>query len=404
MSVLTTSNNGNGRKTDSRNEIIVNHPSRPYSPRTGPAKSLHSEQLDYSAWLASLLIVIACTTTLSAEDARTEADLRAKLMTPITISLRDNPVRDSLQRLAETQAIAVFVDRRIDPTAELTLDANARPLDEVFRDVAKQRNLGIGTVGPVVYVGPPMTAARVATLAALRNQQAAELKPKLRKKMLTKQALTWTRLSEPRWIVRKLCAEAGLKIPAAEFIPHDLWVAANYPPMTLPERLTLVLAGFGLTYKIDEETLQVHLQRIPRAVAIDRSYRTRVNVQVIIPVLKKEYPGAFIRGEDKDLRVRATIEDHWAINAYLNPSSQPKLKDGEQVYSLAVKEQPLGKLVEQIAERLGVTVKFGEGARLLTDERVSFTVTNVTLEELFQAAVRPANLSATLEDNVVTIE
>lgn len=223
--------------------------------------------------------------------------------------------------------------------------------------------------------------------------------------MLVKQPLTWPRLTEPRWIARKLGAEVGLTLPTADMIPHDLWVAGDFPEMTLAERLTLVLAGFGMTYAVDEKEMQLKLKWMPQAVAIERVYPTRVDAQRIMPVLRKDYPQAFIRGEGNELRVRSTIEDHWAIEAYLSPDKRPRRSnDGQQVYSLTVKDRPLGPVLEQIADKLDLRVEFGAGASQLKDVRVSFAVANVTLEELFQAAVGPAKLTATLDGKVVRIE
>ena len=157
--------------------------------------------------------------------------------------------------------------------------------------------------------------------------------------------------------------------------------------MTLAERLTLVLAGFGMTYAVDEKEMQLQLKWMPQAVAVDRVYPTRVDAKRIIPVLRKDYPQAFFRGEGNELRVRSTIEDHWAIEAYLSPDKRSaKSTDGQQVYSLTVKDRPLGPVVEQICRR-GSTCKLNSAwAQVkLKDVRVSFAVTNVTLEELFQA-------------------
>jgi hypothetical protein len=351
-----------------------------------------------------ILLAVAGSGTLGAEDWHTGEDFFAALKSTVSMTVEGSPIRDSLGRLGKSQGVSLFVDRRVDPTSKITLVIEQEPLEDVIGKIARDQRLGVGFVGSVMYVGPPKTAARVATLAALKNDEAKELPSKLRGKLLAKQPLTWQRLTEPRWIARKLCAEAGLTIPAASMIPHDLWIAGDYPEMTLAERLTLVLAGFGMTYAVDEKEMQLQLRWMPQAVAVDRVYPTRVDAKRIIPVLRKDYPQAFFRGEGNELRVRSTIEDHWAIEAYLSPNKRPRRTDGQQVYSLTVQDRPLGPVVEQIAERLDLQIEFGVGASQLKDVRVSFAVTNVTLEELFQAAVGPAKLTATLDGKVVRIE
>lgn len=405
MSVLTTSETGNGHSFASHSDLAAERGDTLFCRRILAANSLLSEQRDVRRLLWPILLCFVLAATLSAEDWRTGSDFREALESTTNITVAGSPIRDSLQRLGRSQAVALFLDRRVDPTGELTISTDRQSLDRVIRRIARQNNLGVGYVGPVVYVGPPLTAARISTLAALKNQQAKKLAATLAAKMLTKKPLAWPKLSEPRWIARKLCAEAGLKLPTAKVIPHDLWLAGDYPPMTLAERLTLVLAGFGMTYAVDEQKRQLHLKGIPRALAVERVYTTRVDVNRIIPVLRKDYPGAFIRGAGNELRVRSTIEDQWAIEAYLSPPQRSRRSaNGQPLYTLTVKEQPLGKLVEQISSRLALQVEYGQGANKMKDQRVSFSVTNVTAEELFQAVVGPADLSATLDGDVVQIE
>jgi hypothetical protein len=376
-----------------------------FHPRILTVNSLYPGKLATAGYLLPILLTIACSVTLAAENWRTGEDFFAALKSKVSINVEQSPIRDSLGRLAASQAVALFVDRRVDPTNELTLAIAQQPLEDAVREIARHKQLGVGFVGPVIYVGPPKTAARIATLAVVKNEEAEKLPANLRNKLLARQLLTWPRLAEPRWIVRKLCAEAGLTLPAADVIPHDLWIAGDYPEMTLAERLTLVLAGFGMTYVVDEKEMQLKLKWMPQAIAVERVYPTRVDANRIIPALSKDYPQAFMRGEGNELWVRSTIEDQWAIESYLSPGKRPRRSSGgQQVYSLAVKDRPLGPVVEQIAEKLNLQVEFGTGANRLRDVRISFAVTNVTLEELFQAAVGPAKLTATVEGKVVRIE
>jgi hypothetical protein len=404
VSVLTTSQTGNGCSGAGAGSFGANPTNGPIPVRVA-TNSWHSESFAVRLQVLPLLFLLVVAATLSGEDWHVGKEFRNALQTEISVTMEGSPIREGLGRLARSQGISLFVDRRIDPTREITVAAERQPLDDVIRRIARQQALGVGYVGPVVYVGPPLTAARIATLAALRNQQATGFEPKLRSKMLTKKSLIWPRLSEPRWVVRKLAAEAGLALPAAQAIPHDLFEAGDYPPMTLAERLTLVLSGFGMTYSVDEKEMRLRLKRIPRDVAIDKVYTAPGDVGHMAATLQNDFPQAFIRTDGNELHVRSTIEDHWAIETSLSPRQRRRPTSGNaHVYTLTVKDQPLGKLIEQIAARIGLQVKFSAEAIALKDHRVSFAVTSATLEELFEAAVESANLTATVEGALVRIE
>src|SRR6185369_10390717 len=65
---------------------------------------------------------------------------------------------------------------------------------------------------------------------------------------------------------------------------HDLWPAYDLPPLTLVERLTVVLAGFGQTYQVTDGG-QVRIIPIPQ----DTSLATAGSetVETLGPGIKK---------------------------------------------------------------------------------------------------------------------
>jgi hypothetical protein len=73
----------------------------------------------------------------------------------------------------------------------------------------------------------------------------------LRARLLNQRPLVWPDLAQPRDLVAALAAEAGLSVKLPDSTPHDLWPAVDLPPLTWTDRLSLVLAGFDLTFEID---------------------------------------------------------------------------------------------------------------------------------------------------------
>ncbi len=199
---------------------------------------------------------------------------RAAINRPIGVTWADTPIRDALNRLAESQDIAIFLDRRVDPSLPITASSDVGPFSQTLMKALRPYRLGVGYVGSVVYVGPKQTAARIGTLAEIRNEKARSFDVALRKALLTTSPLDWADLSEPAAIVADVAEEAGMEFGNLDVIPHDLWPAAQLPPLTLSEKMTLVLAGFSMNFTFGEHGAEdkFMVTRFPVGVSIQRSY------------------------------------------------------------------------------------------------------------------------------------
>ena len=408
LSVLTTILPDNARHTISVNLSCASRKLCHFGWPTRAAQSLQNVQFAIFGHLAALLLVTAGSATLRAEGWVDGPAFVQRLDRKVSATWQETPLGDALRRLGESQSVAVFIDRRVDPSVRISIDLQDVGLRDAFRKIARQQHqkLGIGFCGPVVYIGPPLTTARIATLAARNNERARRLPDPWRRKMLARRALQWPRLSEPRWIMRKLCAESGLDFPAAGSIPHDLWLSGDYPKMTMAERLTLVLAGFGYGYQLEEDTGRLRLTSFPQAVSIEREYELSPSSPKI-EELTDRFPQAFLAHTNGKTTIRSTLEDHWAIERLLGMRREPPQQQenpNNQRYTLNVKDKPLKSIVELIGKRLGIEVRFADNVDTNQQtQRISFNVKEATRQQLFDAIVRPAGLSARLQDNRLLI-
>ncbi|MCA9187710.1 MAG: hypothetical protein R3E01_05255 [Pirellulaceae bacterium] len=335
---------------------------------------------------------------------------------------QDTTLRDGLERLAAAHHIAIFLDRRVDPTQTLTLNVSDLPLRKLLQRIAVQTQIGIGFVGPVVYFGPPAIAARVATLAEIKNQQAKRLPVPVQARFLEAKPCSWTSTSEPRRLISALVKQHRARFTTLDVVPHDLWKANNLPAMTLPEKLTLILAGFNKSYDVSADGSVLSLTGFPESVSLERVYRAPNNAQVVADQLTALLPQAEVRVDGGRVVVRSTLEDHWAISrlnqrnrgasgnepeTVMNShgDSRPRVRSqrAEKRYSLVVEQQPVGHVVDTLAKQLGITVEWVGIEDESKRQRVSFQVTDATLEELLQAAVGPAAMQAKVAADKVTV-
>jgi hypothetical protein len=166
----------------------------------------------------------------------------------------------------------------------------------------------------------------------------------------------------------------GWRIGQSQRIPHDLWAAGELPGSPLTEQLTLLLAGFDLTFEVQAMSRTIDI------VALDASVVERL----------------------------AGVKPQAADSAYRSSPPLGETTAGtRQVYTLRVAEQPVRAVLDELTKRLGWQIEINkvaiETAGRSLDERISFAVKNVERDELLDAILRPAQLSFRREGERIVI-
>jgi hypothetical protein len=305
-------------------------------------------------FLAGLAIGIFCLTT----------SLRAQRITAVWQGQQLGMV---LERLAATRDAPLWIDRRVDPQQTLDVKFSDVPLSEALATIAAQRGLGVAQFDELIYVGPERTTRGLATLARRVREQVARIPVTQRRRWLRVGPSDWPRLTQPRALLKQLLRQADVELVAGELIPHDLWQARQLPPMALVDRVVLVLAGFDLNCEISRDGKTCRVVRIefplPAAGAA--------------PLAEARLP---VRSRARTLR---------------------------QEFSLRLENQPVGRVMEQLAGQLKLELSWDENSlhanKQLRETLVSCRVTKVELDELLSSILEPAGLGFTKEGHRVEI-
>ena len=183
--------------------------------------------------LAAFFLFWGTTTPISwgAANWATGPDLQKRLAQSIDITWAENPLRQALEGLARQENTAVLIDRRIDPGRKIAISLRQTPLRDAFEKIAQRCDMGISMVGPVAYFAPAETAEKVRTLIVLRREDVSRASSKASKNFQRRKAVVWDNLAQPRELLEKIGTEYGFKIAGLDQIPHDLWAAADLPPL-----------------------------------------------------------------------------------------------------------------------------------------------------------------------------
>jgi hypothetical protein len=342
----------------------------------------------------------------------TGAALQSSLRLPADVSWSTVPFRQALYGLAREKQVAMLLDRRVDPDRRITLAIRDQPLEEALAQVAAERGIAQTMLGPVVYFGPAAAAARLRTIAELRRQEAHRLGAAVEVRLLRLKALHWDDLATPREILAQLAQENGWRLAALERVPHDLWAAADLPPLTFMDRLCLILVQFDLTFTIDAADGSLRLEPLPDVVAIQRSYPADRRPQDAMRKWAALAPDAKMELAGSRILVTGSVEDHERIAAADRPPAERShrtavARPAEKRYTLRQAKGQLGDLTAKLAALLQLDLKMDrqalQQAGIALEQPVSLTVTDATVDELFEKLLGPAGCTFRHHGSVIEV-
>jgi hypothetical protein len=347
-----------------------------------------------------LIFCISGAVNAGETDWLTGESLRQSLDNEVAITWGNAPIQQALQRFSQSQRVAMFLDRRVDPGRKIELVVKNAPLRVALEQIASRLHSSTAMIGPVAYFGPSDAAKRVRTLVALRTMELAKLPPNSRASWQKLRPWKWENLAEPRDLLTSLSREIGVSLEGIQQIPHDLWPAADLPLMTMPERLTLILNQFDLTYELANQGKALRLVPAPNHPLLEQTYSVGKDVNQIVATMSgiSLLQEAGIHVADGKLIVRGTAEEHDIVRDLLAGKTAKRVsaQEGRKLYTLRV-ELPVGKALKQLGDQLGLEVVIDQDAiaeaGISLDRKVKIDVKEATFDELFEALLTPANLT-----------
>lgn len=336
---------------------------------------------------------------------KTGAEFRKQLDAPVGVTWREQSLRPALRSLSETTGIAIWLDRRLDPDQKLVFSSDTERFEKTLQRLAGHLRAGVSEVGSVVYIGPTSTASKLNSIAQLRRDEANRLSPALRAPLLRSAAFKWEALSSPRDLLATWQTESTWRVDNASALPHDLWPSGDFPSLSGIERLTLVLAGFDLTFSYADEGKTLTLVPMPDEAMVERVYSVSDGAGILTQ-LKQLFPEAKVRllGAGQ-VSFAGTGEQHNQIARMLKGEKIVRSSPGPTAnsFTLNVQNQPLGGVAKALAKELGLELKIDPGIEGKLSERISFGVKNASLKELLEALCKSAGASYRLEAQVLTL-
>jgi len=370
---------------------------------------------------SSLFVAMVCVSWSLKSDAAppllASPVLARQLQQRVTLTWDDQEVAAALERLAEVQRVPLWIDRRIDPHARVSLAGNNLTVAELMDRLAASdgRDWGWATLRTVIYFGPRQTARELATLSELARQATAKAPSAMRRAWITPSAWDFPRLSEPSAIFDAVVTEAGAELREGTSIPHDLWPACSLPGIPPIDRAVLILAGFDLQFTASSDGRKVGAAPGDRPVQITATYPASAELQAVVDALTAADATIRSRRQGRRVSILGRWEDHEQLRQTLNPAATADRatsegispQAGEQRFTLRIANKPVGAVLDQLAAQLQLAITWDPALAATTpparETLVSCEVREVDLDGLLEAVLTPAGLGFERANTTVTI-
>lgn len=355
--------------------------------------------------LVNFAILLSLTATSTAQSPIT-AVLEKKLASHTNLWWQDTPVRDAITRLAQANQVAIWLDRRIDPSFPLTATIRNQTLQEALHGTLTRHHWGLSVLPSTLYVGPASSADKLATIYEIQKAKAQRVSTSHRRQLLTKRPIHWPAFQTPRNIALEIARSRNLKLQSIERIPHDLWPEQSLPATDAVEQLTLVLAGFDLTIDVQQNGEVKIIGSPPTPPRIRKRYQvTRPKVAA----MKLRFPQYDLADRGNTVTLTGRVEEHRELQHWIEHGDRRAAAPIESVpisrkrLSIAVREEQLVRVLNVLEQETGITIDW-QADPALQQRRVSFEIQNATLQQFLERAFENLPIRFQVSNRTVTVK
>ena len=366
----------------------------------------------YRTFRCCVFAIIGFTVTAAPQDVYAQnaqqtvlANARFEQQLEALISTRwDLPLKDVLHFIRETQHVAIFLDRRIDPVQQIQLEVQDKTMSTALQLVANQANAQISHIRNVIYIGPKKTTHLLATVAAIHAEQHRRNQAENTRIFTIGKNTQWARLAQPRSIVTAIAESVNVRITNIDKIPFDLWDKHTLPDLPFAMRMAIVLAGFDLTYQMNNDG-SITLIPFPSEAKYQKAFSTNVSA-VNLNRIKNNFPTLRITNNMQQLVASGRWEEIAELELLLsgNIITRPRpMTTSKQVYTLSVTNQTIQDVLQAIASNEKLELTGSAAAQKIWDKRVSLEAKELPLADLLLQIVGKGNLQYHIVDKQLLI-
>ncbi len=333
---------------------------------------------------------------------RTQSEFVAKLAAPMTIVVDSAPFRVSLDRVAKTAGVNLWLDRTVDPTADVSPGSVGPSVYECFASIAACQDCVVAAADGVVLVG---SQSRVdAVLLTLMSRPVTATEPSV--------LVGWEDLSTPQEALRQALGP-NHDLANHILLAHDLWPATTWSHITRSTAVSLVLAQMNMMLSDDGRSIRPIESDV---VSIDFPYQHPGDLAPLRDATRlADSRARFRTGPNGAAFVTATPAGHRALRDAIirsigsTPTVKQKggvrerLQGDRRQFSLKLLNKPAKDVMNFLAQTAGVSLAIDASAEDAVVRLISLEVTDATLMDLIYTVAKLAKVRVVWADDEIRL-
>jgi len=348
----------------------------------------------------------------------TESAFNRTLAEPLTARFDELELGQLLKTLGDERRIAFLIDRRIDPSRQVSWRTGGEPFLDAVSDRLSADNNSARAIGSTIFVGPESSVKKLRTVVTLRMEELrAKGNPALKQQfaVLRDHSLAWDEATEPREMLAQISRRWGIRIQGEVDMPYDLWPAGLLFDVNFVEALSLVLIQYDRTFEWSNDATTVTILPMPEKVWIERKHT--------VPAARRESLREEIGGvlssidhtlERDRLLVRGSIEEQERVATLLGQrpgkSTPTKVSNAplkQRLFTLTAEKVKVGDAFEALREQ-GITITYDaaafESAKIDFDRRVDLKLNKASADVFLWTLCEPLGIDYEIQGVTVVLK
>ncbi len=322
----------------------------------------------------------------------------------ITGQWSDAPLRPMLTEMAAARRIPIFIDRRVDPTAQVDLSVSNLTWDQFLQAVGAEHEYGFVRLQNVYCFGPQLSCIELESVYQKLTAGLKERRQQLNRNWLSPSATGWQTLTEPRIKLQSLAAEHDITLVNPELLPHDLWPHFDSPKTSLVFQSLLLVHGFDKSIAISTRGTKLKIVDPANASPGQYTVYNLKNARSIADELRSEFAEVRLQPEGETrIQITGPIQTLTPAIRELIGRQEPVLARSENIRYTVELQGKRETILTTMASQLNVELKFDPRHTDILSEFVKLKFENATADEILTAALEGTGLRFRLTQSELSI-
>lgn len=323
--------------------------------------------------------------------------------TPISASWADASLKRILNRFSQSQRVAVFLDRRVDPSPTMNITAKNLGAEALLWKIADSQELGMCRVADFYYLGPPETAASLPTLWQQMKAESGRKRKSFEVNWERKSALTTKSVVVVKELLDQLASKHRFEIENPEAVAHDVWGQVELPETSVAGRVGIILVGFGKWFERSQDGKKIRIIDFPSVETADFRTESLQDPAAAAKKMKGLFPNLKISGNRKRLTASGPPLEVARLRRQLAQSKTIEQATSETKRFSLNTSASRGAILATVAKQLNLELKFSAQAQATLQQEIRLQIKDATLVELLDETLKGTELKYETTENELVI-